>query len=403
MGRRSNGEGTIRQRPDGRWEGYFTTEKDANGKVVHRKFVSAKTKKECQAKLEQALREFQSEQNILSKCKYLTNSNPTIEEWYNVWLDAFIKVSARESTSEGYECFFNTYILPRVGNIKLKDLTTVTCQQLLADLYSDGRVRYRETRGPGLAARTVKDIKIALHACLQTATDEGLIPRNPCSKVQLPGESKDKKKKKHDTIKAEQLKAFLTEARDSGWYEFYFLELSTGLRVGEMTGLRWSDLNFITKELNVVRQIRRVKGKLIEEEPKTDASIRTIILGDECIRQLMLLKSRSRDENDIMFPSPVSNSYRDPNAITRRLHAIQRRAGVPNIRFHDLRHSFATLSYEQGQDIKTISNILGHTDAAFTMNTYMHESDKKQEIVTTAMETLMEKSQKQSNIIQFSA
>ena len=107
-------------------------------------------------------------------------------------------------------------------------------------------------------------------------------------------------------------------------------------------------------------------------DAKTDASIRKISLCDECLNNLLILRSRQRLDNKIMFPSPVTGGYRDPSAITRRLHAIQCRAGVPKIRFRDLRHSFATLSLEQGVDIKTISHMLGHTDAGFTMNTYMH-------------------------------
>lgn len=121
-------------------------------------------------------------------------------------------------------------------------------------------------------------------------------------------------------------------------------------------------------------------------------------LCDECLNNLLILRSRQRLDNKIMFPSPVTGGYRDPSAITRRLHAIQRRAGVPKIRFHDLRHSFATLSLEQGMDIKTISHMLGHTDAGFTMNTYMHVTDNMQQTVASAMGNLIsEKENEQRN------
>ena len=120
------------------------------------------------------------------------------------------------------------------------------------------------------------------------------------------------------------------------------------------------------------KQVRRSKNGLEVSTPKTQSSIRTISISDECLRLLKGLKSRIPVGTKLMFPSPVSGTYYDPKTITHRLHRIQKRAGVPQIRIHDLRHSFATLSIEQGMDIKTISHMLGHTDAGFTMNTYTH-------------------------------
>ena len=115
----------------------------------------------------------------------------------------------------------------------------------------------------------------------------------------------------------------------------------------------------------------------------------TIKKCDECIRLLSELKANQIPKSKYIFPSSVTGGIKDTSAVTRRLHRIQDRAGVPRIRFHDLRHSFATLSLEQGMDIKTVSHMLGHTDAGFTMNTYMHVTDSMQENVANTMGNLL--------------
>lgn len=124
-----------------------------------------------------------------------------------------------------------------------------------------------------------------------------------------------------------------------------------------------------------------------------------------CDYELIILRSRQRLNTKLIFPSPITNGYRDPSSITRKLHRMQKRAGVPQIRFHDLRHSFATLSLEQGMDIKTISHMLGHTDAGFTMNTYMHVTDTMQQTVANAMGNLVaeKENEKRIKIIQYTA
>lgn len=152
-------------------------------------------------------------------------------------------------------------------------------------------------------------------------------------------------------------------------------------------------------------RLQRIKSELKATTPKTAASIRKISICDECLNQLIILRSRQRLNTKLIFPSPITNGYRDPSSITRKLHRMQKRAGVPQIRFHDLRHSFATLSLEQGMDIKTISHMLGHTDAGFTMNTYMHVTDSMQQTVANAMGNLVaeKENEKRAKIIQYTA
>ncbi len=389
MAKRAKGEGSLRKRNDGRWEGIYYTGEIKDGKRV-RKSVFAKSQAECKEKLKKAIDENEQAQQILNRCAYLNSSEPTMREWYGIWLESFCKPTVKEHTVLGYQFLFETYILPRIGGMKLNQISTVVCQQVLTDLFQDGRTRGRSTRGNGLSAKTVKDINIALKACLQKAVDEEIIQKNPAVKVQLPKEEK----KEMQTLSANDLGAFLRETKESGCYEFYLLELTTGLRLGEILALTWDDFNEEEKTITVNKQVQRINSELKVSSPKTEASHRTIRICDECVQNLILLKSRqARIDTRLIFPSPVTHDVRDPSSVTRNLHRIQRRAGVPQIRFHDLRHTFATLSIEQGQDIKTISHMLGHTDAGFTMNTYMHVTEKMQDSVASALGNLMTEKQ----------
>ncbi len=402
MAKRQNGEGCVRKRSDGRWEGIFLTDEVKNGKRV-RKSVTAKTKSECQEKLAKAIQNNSEAQQVLTRCAFLTESDPTLKEWSEIWLDAYCRASKKEYTRRGYENYFQIYILPRIGKLKLKQISTTTCQKLLIDLFENGRMRSRETRGNGLAAKTVKDIKITLQACLQKAVDEGLIQTNPVCKVDLPKEPK----KEMQTLKPNEIGRFLNEAKDSQCYEFYLLELTTGLRLGEILALTWDDFNEEEKTITVNKQVQRIGKELVINTPKTEASNRTIRLCDDCVTNLILLRSRQGmiSPKRLMFPSPTTLEERDPASVTRMLHRIQKRAGLPQIRFHDLRHSFATLSLGEGQDIKTISAMLGHTDAGFTMNTYMHVTHEMQDNVANAVGDLIKEQEKHpySNVVSFSA
>lgn len=400
MAKRNNGEGTITKRKDGRWEGRYYTGEVVNGKRV-RKNVLAKTKAECKEKLNKAIAENNKRQRIISRCDFLTNPEPTLEEWSRIWFESFCVASVKEYTRNSYQNYFDRYILPNLGGMKIKDISTVSCQQFLMKMYTSGRTRNVEKKGNGLSAKTVKDIKIALQTCLQKAEDEGLIDTNPCRKVQLPKDAP----KEMQTLKANELSAFMNEARDSGWYEFYILEITTGLRLGEILALTWDDLDIKNKTISVNKQVQRIKSELKITTPKTASSIRTVALCDECFNQLILLRSRQRLDTKLIFPSPITGGLRDPSSVTRKLHRMQKRAGVPQIRFHDLRHSFATLSLEQGMDIKTVSHILGHTDAGFTMNTYMHVTDNMQQTVATAMGNLIAETEnkRKNKLIHFSA
>ncbi len=310
-------------------------------------------------------------------------------------METFCEGVIKDYTASGYRKHFERYILPRLGDFHLSEISNVVCQQFVTDLLKHGRTRNVDTKGEGLASVTVQDIRRVLGICLEKAVDEELIAKNPTKKLTIPND----KKIEMQTLKKEDIGVFLEEAKRSGLYEFYLLELTTGMRQGEIIALTWDDFDDEKKTISINKTVANVDGEILVTVPKTKNSVRTLKLTDECVALLKALKLRKMDESDLIFPSPKTGGFREGPAITRQLHRIQQRAGLPRIRFHDLRHTFATLMIEQGVDIKTVSQMLGHTDAGFTMNTYMHVTESMQQKAADAMSELLKESRKPSGKI----
>ncbi len=165
----------------------------------------------------------------------------------------------------------------------------------------------------------------------------------------------------------------LVEAKAEGMFELFFLDLSTGLRRGELLGLLWDDVDFDKKELHIRRQVNRVEGKLVITTPKTKHSACPVPLSELALYVLVEYKKSSSSK--WLFPSPLNlDNPREPAACRKRLSKILERAGCKHVRFHDLRHTFATMALENGIDVKTLAEILGHTTVATTLITYTHST-----------------------------
>ena len=172
------------------------------------------------------------------------------------------------------------------------------------------------------------------------------------------------------THPVEQLTSFLREAKDSGVFALYYIDLTTGLRRGELLGLKWSDIDLEKGDLRVQRQIGRIDGKIIEMPLKTKNAYRTLPLSADAINVLKIQKCKVGN-SEWVFPSPTGGPM-SPDSVLHMLHRVLKRAGLPRIRFHDLRHTFATLALQNGVDVKTVSGMLGHFSAGFTLDTYAH-------------------------------
>ena len=184
------------------------------------------------------------------------------------------------------------------------------------------------------------------------------------------------------TLTAEQLQSFLREAKESGVYKMYYIELATGLRRGELLGLKWEDVDLEQGTLHIRRQVARINGELIEAPLKTKNSYRTISIGEDAVG--ILKQQKEKCHSEYVFPSPTGGPI-SPDSVIQMLHRVLKRAGLPKVRFHDLRHTFATLALQNGVDIKTVSGMLGHYSAGFTLDTYTHVTTQAQRQAANTM------------------
>ena len=252
--------------------------------------------------------------------------------------------------------------------IPLNDLSTLHLQQFYKKLLAEGRVeRIEAQKQPkGLSAKTVRNIHQIISSALKLAVEQRLIARNPADGCALP----KAERKEMQTLPVEQLTSFLREAKDSGVYELYYLDLATGLRRGELLGLKWTDVDLDRGVLKIQRAISRQNGKVVEAPLKTKNAYRTLPLSADAIDVLMQQR-RKTGNSEWVFPSPTGGPM-SPDSVLHMLHRVLKRAGLPKVRFHDLRHTFATLALQNGVDVKTVSGVLGHFSAGFTLDTYAH-------------------------------
>ena len=359
--KRANGEGNIRKRKDGRWEGRYTAGHDSEtGKAIY-KNVLGKTQAEVKAKLKAAIQEAQT-LDLSKTGKY------TVGEWMEVWFEDYAKLKVRPSSHQTYRGYIDNHIRPNIGDIPLEKLTSLDLQKLYKKLLTKGRVERLEAKGQpkGLSPKTVRNIHQILSSALKLAQEQRIILANPAERCALPKVEHREMK----TLPVEQLQSFLREARESGVFELYYLELATGLRRGELLGLKWEDIDLQKGDLRVKRQVSRINGEVMEAPLKTKNAYRTLPLAEDTIDVLKEQREKV-GSSPWVFPSPNGGPI-SPDSVLHMLHRVLKRAGLPRVRFHDLRHTFATLALQNGVDIKTVSGMLGHFSAGFTLDTYAH-------------------------------
>ncbi len=359
--KRANGEGSIRKRSDGRWEGRYTVGYDENGKVKM-KNVLGKTQAEVKEKLKEKI----EEAKVLDVAK---SESYTVAEWAALWFEVYAKPNIRERTADYYNRYITKHIVPCLGDIKLNKLTGRQIQKMYNDLLDHGRERVsQKEKNPGLSGTYVHGVHVMLHNCLNRAVKERLIVRNPADDVIVP--KIDKKEMK--ILPPEQVKAYLKAASVRGVLPLFYLELTSGLRKGEIAALLWSDLDVENCTLSVTKQLMSSRdGELKITQPKTATSVRLISLPQETV-ELLKEEHSKHPLNIYMFPSPRTGGMYHPDSIVKLHEKILNDAGIEHLRFHDLRHSFATYALQSGADVKTLSCMLGHYSAGFTLNTYCH-------------------------------
>ena len=367
--KRANGEGNIRKRSDGRWEGRYTAGYDPQtGKRII-KNVLGKTQAEVKAKLTKALEDCK-ELDVVRTDEY------TVAEWLRLWYDLYAEPNVRPTTAASYRRSIELHVIPRIGDIKLNRLTSREIQKLYKDLLENGRLReVQKEKNPGLSNSTVRGIHMMLHNALDRAVKERLILRNPTEDCIIP----KLEKKEMKILHPEDIKAYLTAAERRGVLPMFYLELVSGVRKGELVALLWDDLDMERRTISVSKQaLSRPGGEIVVNRPKTENSIRAVSIPQEAV-DLLVEEHKKHPDNPYMFPSPKTGGMYYPDSVVNLHKKLLQDAGLEHIRFHDLRHTFATMALQNGVDVKTVSSMLGHYDAGFTLRTYTHATRQMQE------------------------
>lgn len=377
--RRPSGDGMVRKRDDGRWEGRIVVGHKKNGDPIHR-YVLARTQKELMKKLHDHI-EMYRDADLTEDC------NMTLGEWLDRWINEYMIFTVRETTLDAYKAMIKNQIKPYLGDRPLSALSTQEIQKFYNTVKKCGRVRVDKLHGTELADSLVRKIHMMLHEALDMAVAQRLIIKNPTNGTTIPKNNYAPKQILND----EQLDRFMERIRqDEQWYDFFYTELTTGMRRGEICGLRWEDFNADTGRLKIRRAIHKKKcGGLTVGETKTETGTRTVLLPPSTAE--LLRKRKEKSVSEWIFP----NIYKpeepmNPDYAYHRLKTLLKQAELPLIRFHDLRHTFATHALVSGVDAKTLSGILGHTNASFTLDTYTHVTTDMQKNASNIVGSFMD-------------
>ena len=328
--RRANGEGNLRKRSDGRWEGRYTAgyDPDTGKRII--KNVLGRTQAEAKEKLKAAVEQAQ-QVDVTRTDEY------TVATWLRTWYDLYTLPNIRQATADRYKLMIETYTIPRIGKIKLKKLTSRDLQKLYKYLMEHGRVNQRSGHGnPGLSSTTVRSVHLMLHSAFERAVKERLIAKNPTDDCIAPKVQKVEMK----TLRPEHLKSYLDAADARGVLPMFYLELVSGLRKGELVALLWDDLDIQNRTISVSKQyIKNPSGKLTLSRPKTETSVRRVSIPQEAVA-LLIQEHEKHLSNPYMFPSSTTGEMYYPDSVVKLHEKILKDAGLEHIRFHDLRHPY---------------------------------------------------------------
>ena len=311
-----------------------------------------KTQAECKAKLSAAM-EATRGIDVSRADEY------TVATWLRSWYEIYAKPNIRISTANRYQLMVEQYTIPRIGSIKLTKLTSHDLQKLYKELMENGRIDRKSGHGnPGLSSTTVRSLHLMLHNAFERAVKERLILRNPTEDCIAPKIQKFEMQ----ILQPEHIKEYLNAANARGLLPMFYLELVSGLRKGELTALLWSDLDIRNRTISVSKQyVKNPNGELTLSRPKTETSVRKVSIPQEAI-DLLIAEHDKHPDNPYMFPSPITGEMYYPDSIVNLHKKILKDAGLPHIRFHDLRHSCASRMLANGVPMKQIQDWLGHSD-----------------------------------------
>jgi len=411
MSKRGAGEGSIFEERPGRWVASITTGyvlKDGMRRRVRKKFV-ATTRGAVQNKLTEALGKQQAGYDV-------SPQNQTVGGFLAYWIDKVVPGVTKPKTEKFYRYIANTHLIPTVGRIQIQKLSAQNVQALINDRLKTAKLpRAKKPKaqdinaGPTaqvmLSPRSVRHIHRTLCTALEVALKYGVVQRNVAALVDPPRVGKTQMK----FLTVKQARAVLAAAADEPLYALYATILSLGLRLGEALGLSWDDVDFNKGRIEVRRALQRVKKKMVLLDVKTEDSNRTIelpavtiaALGQHQVRQQHAREWagsgwKGNDWN-LVFTTGKGTPLDERGVLRRFQDRILKKAGVPKMRIHDLRHSAVAILLAQGVNARAISELLGHSSVAFTLQVYGHLMEETRRETANKMDAALAPSQPEEN------
>ena len=371
MAKRGQNEGTITKRADGRWEARATL---PDGK---RKCIYGKTQKEVLHKLNKI--KIDVEQGLP-----IAEEKQTVAQYLDSWLET-VKHQLRATSYRRYSDHVRLRLVPYIGKTPLAKLTPQQVQKVYSTLMTKG-----------VSPTTVEQLHVVLHKALKDAMRLGLVQRNITDVVNSP---RARLFEIHP-YSEEQVRLFLQTAQGDRFEALFTMAVATGMRLGELLALRWEDVDFERAYLFVRATLQRDGNMFVLSEPKTARSRRNIALPETVLDALHAHQQRQVEEHEqlgeawentlnLVFPNSIGKPMKPSNLTQLFFARILRKAGLPRIRFHDLRHSAATLLLGRGVHPKVVSEMLGHSQISITLDVYSHVTPHMQQSAAAAMDAVL--------------
>jgi len=379
-------KGSIRQRSKGSWEIFYDMGADpVTGKRRQKSQTVKGTKRDAQRRLREVLLS-------IEQSSYVKPNKITLSEWLSQWLRDYVSMNTTDRTQESYSYIVEGHLIPSLGKVVLADLQPQDIQRYYAEKLNKGRT---DGKG-GLSGRSVVYHHRILSKALDYAVKMGVVVRNVANLVEPPRV----KKVTMNTLSTEEVTRFLEAAKETDYYVFFATLLYTGLRRGELLALRWRNLDLTKGNLTVVETAYKLcNGDYIIKEPKTAHSRRSVTLSTSLIelfrayridQELLRIQlGVSLNADDFVFIRP-DGSPLNPSAVSLAFRRIIHKAGLKDIRIHDLRHTHATLMLQAGVNPKVVSERLGHASISITLDIYSHVLPGMQEAAVEKFDKLFE-------------
>lgn len=360
----------IYRRKDGRYEGRYVIGKKPDGKTKFG-YIFGYAYADVKLRLTEKKAEL-----LIHADPQVRRHGKTVAQWMTWWMENELLGSVKVSSYQTYLNQMNRHLLPRLGKLELTALTPGIVQSFLAELL-----------GSGLAESTVRGVYRLLASGMRAALDEGLIRRNPCRRIHVQHSEEQEQR-----VLSREEQRQIELALNAGGNLSALVSMYTGLRLGEICGLKWSDISWTSSTITVRRTVQRLKHTsqaagqktmLIIGAPKSHSSCRTIPVPAAILRKLKALREASGSQSEFVFST--TEHAAEPRTIQRRFERVVKQLNLAGVHFHTLRHSFATRLLELGVDIKTVSVLLGHGSPQTTLDCYAHSLLSQQRSAMTLL------------------